>query len=419
MDETQDSTRVSDVELGWIAPTYAAAFQCIGPACEDHCCGEWDIPLDKTTYQKYKQFPKDKLGLEIEQFVGITPARGHDGWYAQINRRAGGCCPFFGGDHLCGIQKEYGPGLLSATCSIYPRSLSWVGGQLEASLSVSCPEAARNVLLDPEFARVQGNIFSGAFRTDNTFYLAGDRSGSGAVYRAVRAMAMGMVLDRSRPLWQRLLVVGRLCERLGEAQDDTAQMLNVIEEYRRGAADSLSEVYPSDPKTRLEVVFGLSDLRIRDGCGSRFQDVFWTFVEGIGSPIDGVAGDDLARFLHAEEEYHRPYFEASPFILENYVINYMFFNLFPFGHRGGNTDIPRTIFQEYVLMTTQFAWVNALLIGISARYRESFAAEHVVKTVQSLTREVGHYPHALRFIIEYVQARDLHSVRGMAILLKS
>ena len=70
-------------------------------------------------------------------------------------------------------------------------------------------------------------------------------------------------------------------------------------------------------------------------------------------------------------------------------------------------------------MTTQFAWINALLIGVAGNYRESFAAEHVVKTIQSLTREVAHYPDALRFINEYVRARDLHSVRGMAILLKS
>jgi len=43
-------------------PTYAGLFRCIGPVCEDTCCGGWDIPVDKITYQKYRTFPAEKLG---------------------------------------------------------------------------------------------------------------------------------------------------------------------------------------------------------------------------------------------------------------------------------------------------------------------------------------------------------------------
>lgn len=42
-------------------PTYAAAFRCIGPNCEDPCCGDWDIPVDRNTYRTYQQFPWEKL----------------------------------------------------------------------------------------------------------------------------------------------------------------------------------------------------------------------------------------------------------------------------------------------------------------------------------------------------------------------
>ena len=30
-------------------PTYAAAFRCVGSRCEDACCANWDIPIDKNT----------------------------------------------------------------------------------------------------------------------------------------------------------------------------------------------------------------------------------------------------------------------------------------------------------------------------------------------------------------------------------
>ena len=53
-------------------PRYAAAFRCIGSDCEDMCCGDWEIPVDRETYEKYRQFPADKLGPLVSQFVVIN-----------------------------------------------------------------------------------------------------------------------------------------------------------------------------------------------------------------------------------------------------------------------------------------------------------------------------------------------------------
>ena len=132
-----------------------------------------------------------------------------------------------------------------------------------------------------------------------------------------------------------------------------------------------------------------------------------------------MPGDDIERFQHAEENYHRPFLERSPFILENYLLNYIVQNLFPFGREGSAQFIPRSMFEEWILMTTQFAWINALLIGISGHYKEYFAEEHVVSTIQSFTRAVEHYPAVLNSIIEYMKLRKLNTFQGMAIMLKN
>src|SRR6266446_6104476 len=198
-------------------PTYAAVFRCIGASCEDTCCGDWDIPVDRDTYGKYQQFPLEGLGSVVSQFVFINAADQPEGLYAQIYRAPSGLCPFFNSDHLCGIQKEYGPQFLSATCSVYPRSLSRVAGELEGSLSLSCPEAARNVLLAPHFMQIEGDLFSGDFRTDNIFHLASDRGGKPAgLFPAIRTSLIDMVRDRSRPMWYRLLLIGSLCKRMDD-----------------------------------------------------------------------------------------------------------------------------------------------------------------------------------------------------------
>jgi lysine-N-methylase len=409
-------------------PTYAAAFHCIGASCEDTCCGDWDIPVDKGTYGRYRQFPLEKLGSLVSQFVSITVPEQPDALYARISKGLSGICPFFGADHLCGIQKEYGPRLLSATCSIYPRSLSWVAGALEGTLSLSCPEAARKVLLDPGFMQIEGDLHSGDFRTDNVFHLAGERSGlvhkPHGSFLAIRAVLMDTVRDRSHSMWYRLLLIGALCKRLDEISSEAGEEVIpvILGDYRRiletQELHAELQSMPSQPRLRLEVIFALTDARMRDS-GRRFRDVFFTFVEGIASSENPFPGDDVERFLRAEAEHHRPFFERFPFILENFLVNYMSLNLFPYGREGSANFIPRSMFDEYIQMTTQFAWINALLIGIAGHYRDVFAGEHVVQTIQSFTRTVEHYPDVLESTHELIRGRNLCSLEGMAILLKN
>jgi lysine-N-methylase len=415
------------------APTYAAAFSCIGASCEAPCCGDWVIPLDKATYGRYQQFRPERLGSQVAQFVTITvPDRDEvvpDGLYARIAKGPSGCCPFFSDDHLCAIQKEYGPQLLSATCSIYPRSLSRVAGVMEGSLSLSCPEAARFVLLAPDSLQTEGDLFSGEFRTDNVFQLSVERRESGyrshGAYVAIRNLLIEMVRDRSRPIWHRLLVVGSLCQRLDAIMPAEGEetLTAVLDEYRgmleTGTFPEHLEHMPGDTRLKLAVVFALSDRRVREDSGDRFRDVFWTFVEGIASSDEVAAGDDIANFLRAEEKYHRPFFARFPYILENYLVNYMFQNLFPYGRAGSADFIAQSMFDEYLQMTTQFAWINSLLIGIAGQSKEAISGEHVVRTIQSLTRAVEHYPEVLQSIREDIKSRGLDSLQGMAILLKN
>jgi hypothetical protein len=127
--------------VGLTSPTYAAAFRCIGASCEAHCCGEWNIPVDGNTYDRYRQFPQEKLGSLVSQFVILNSPGQPEGPFATINlQTTSGLCAFFGEDHLCGIQKECGPQLLSSTCSIYlPRPQPTLSHLLALSSAILRP----------------------------------------------------------------------------------------------------------------------------------------------------------------------------------------------------------------------------------------------------------------------------------------
>jgi lysine-N-methylase len=409
-------------------PTYAAAFRCIGASCEDPCCGNWNIPLDKDTYEKYQQFPSGKLGDIVSQFVIVNPNDQREQLYGQILQTSSGSCPFYGTDHQCSIQKEYGKQLLSPTCSIYPRSLSVVAERLEGALSLSCPEAARNVLLAIDFMHSVCNIHSGEFRTDNFYRLAATQGNSTvkphSIFLPIRKMLLDLVVDRSRTLPDRLLMIGHICKRLSvmDAGQSHATLLSNLCDLDAASKNPLvhAEIdrLSHDPRLRVETIFGLTDILMRAQPSSRFQDTFLSFIAGIVAPIGSPPGSDIETFLTAERDYYAPFFEAFPFILENYLINYIFKYLFPYGRSGSDSFIPQGIFTEYLQMTTQFAWLNGLLIGVAGHHKAEFNAEHVVKVVQSFSRAVEHDPNVHRSMHRYISSRDLHSLLGMAIMLK-
>jgi lysine-N-methylase len=260
-----------------IRPTFAERFQCIGSACEETCCQTWTVPIDKATYEKYQNMPDVPLRSLIQASVkGPDPSKEapkpHS--YGKIAMSAANKCPMLSENNLCRVHSECGEEYLSHVCATYPRILDYVANVEEKSLSLSCPEAARQVLLDPNLFKAdlsgagQTSPYSSTtdlFRKDptdrdlrqqidqaNTDQVMtdqpyGDRPGisfkpgpltpaqlaPGVSARAVQAPqgAMGielllhyfwpiresvlsLVRNRMYPLWQRMFMLGVFCRRM-------------------------------------------------------------------------------------------------------------------------------------------------------------------------------------------------------------
>jgi len=412
-----------------IQPRYGSAFHCIGSECEDCCCHGMSVLVDKKTYESYQAFPEEKLGSLVKQYVSINMTGATDSLYARISPNSDNRCPFLSVERLCGVQKEYGSELLSATCSTYPRALNRVENELEVSLYLSCPQAARQVLLDANSTDRTGGASSGHFRTDQFSRLATTDNGSIhkpiRYFREVRELVVAVIQDRRRPLWQRLFLLGLLCQRpdeIASAEQDDA-MPEILRSYREivatGALRDEMEKIPAQPTVQLDVVLRLIDQRIRAGsCGERFLECFEAFLQGIGYSPESTAASDAQRYVEAEARYCRPFFERHPHVLENYLLNYVYRTLFPFGREASAHHTQQSIFGEYLLMLTQFVLIHGLLIGMAGRYREEFAEAQVVKLIQSFSKAVEHNPSYLKEINKFIDDRNLGNPRGIATLLK-
>ena len=124
-------------------PEYFESFRCLGGACPDSCCKEWAVQVDEASAERWRHLP-GKLGEDLRQYL-----REEDGDIV-LSLMPDGRCPMWRADGLCKLQADRGEGELCGTCREFPRLSHDYGDFLEQDLELSCPEAARLILLEPD-----------------------------------------------------------------------------------------------------------------------------------------------------------------------------------------------------------------------------------------------------------------------------
>ena len=136
-----------------VKPSYFDQFRCIAGDCTDSCCKEWDVQVDDTAAAFYLQLPGD-LGDRLRQVL-----KEEDG--EMVMTIVDGRCPMWREDGLCRIQAALGHDALCKTCQEFPRLTHDFGDFQERGLELSCPEAARFILRNPDFAYISEEVYGG------------------------------------------------------------------------------------------------------------------------------------------------------------------------------------------------------------------------------------------------------------------
>lgn len=128
---------------------YMTRFLCINSECEEICCKDWKVCLNKTNYHMLKKCmsttkaERDKFqaSLELDENSGNTQE------YAVLKLQSDGNCSFLNKAGLCIINLNYSKSNLCDTCASYPRIVNKVGDRVELTSTMSCPETVRLCLL--------------------------------------------------------------------------------------------------------------------------------------------------------------------------------------------------------------------------------------------------------------------------------
>lgn len=124
-------------------PDYYKKFSCIADKCPDTCCAGWEIVVDGESLKKY-----NSLNSEYSEKIASLISVDFDG--DRIFTPCGNRCPFLLDSGLCEMYIEIGHDYLCRTCRQFPRHETYFGARKETGISLSCPEATRIIMENPE-----------------------------------------------------------------------------------------------------------------------------------------------------------------------------------------------------------------------------------------------------------------------------
>lgn len=387
--------------------SYMKNFQCLGSTCEDTCCSGWSVDIDKATFTKYKKIPDKKVKGELAKHVKRNKYETTFSDYATIRFGADGFCPFLNQDKLCSIQLKMGEKYLSRTCASYPRLQNQLYDDFELAGAVSCPEIARLALLNPDGITLEESENDWK---DPVFDKLFEDGSLQPYFESLRTFIISLLQNRSINLEERLLILGFFLQELSELVDEEAFLR--IPELLKSYADVAGAQKTLDSMGQIEVRHDLQLTLLhtliegyvkKNAPNKRYMQCYEEFSSAIGHSAQ--------RYEEACQTYYQPFMNEHGYILENYLVNYVFSKLFPFVSN-------RSIFDDYIVMILHYSLIKMHLIGL-AGHHQGLTTEIVIALIYSFARTYEHDVSFFSEALDYLAAEKRATMQTMAVLIKN
>lgn len=389
-----------------ITTNYMQQFQCLGETCEDTCCQGWYVDIDKKTFVKYRKVADKKLKKTLQTHIKRNKMKTTFTDYATIKFPKGGCCPFLNGKKLCSIQLELGSNFLSRTCATYPRQYNQVFEEFELSDTCSCPEVARLVLLHPEpIALTESDEKISA---DPVIDRLLDNDELQPIFEPVRQFVLSVLTYRTLSLEERLLVLGTFLHELN--YENSSLVFERIKSYEARLASSqltdLFEDLPIEPDVQFAFLRQNVESHVQGNVtNQRYLDLFNQCRQG---------WETEERYREAYQRWYLPFFQEHAFMLENYLVNYVFAQLFPFS----SLYKKQTPFEDWTIFILHFALIKHHLISLSYA-TQGLTPELCVHMIQTFSRTFEHDVTYFENELKHLYTDELASLPFLSILLRT
>ena len=397
-------------------PDYFKEFKCIGGECKDSCCIGWDIDIDKTTFKQYfkvkdpdmkRMFQKNIQNKENYESDEID--------YGKVKLKKGKRCPFLDDCNYCVIHSNLGEEYLSNVCTSFPRIVNIIDGYYEMSLDVACPEAARIIL-----SKENGIKFIENKETLGKHIVSSETDTKSKIYKdspikyfhEIREKSFEIIQNRNFSLNDRLYILGEFTNALeDEIEYNFNNVSNFIKNYDINVINDSYE--KSNIRYILQVDFFEKIIEFLDVFNEVDADIFKQNTTEIIEAFKLKEDDKLRKYselyINAFEEFDEKFLEPLSFIFENYLVNLMFKNMFPFSE----TD---SVFDGYMMLLTKYSFIRFYLVGLYINNKIS-SKEDIIDLIQVFTKTIEHHRTYLADSLGYIKENDFDNLEFVKTLL--
>ncbi|WLF68541.1 flagellin lysine-N-methylase [Clostridium septicum] len=399
-----------------LKPSFYDDFKCIADKCESNCCSEkWTIHIDKKTYKRYMDF-YGEIRKELKKNIKINPKRKSTSDYAKIKLSNEGICSFLSKDGLCKIHSSLGAQELSHVCKVYPREIIKVGNLYEYKLTISCPEVAREALLNKnKFSFV---INEEKIKKSEEYYMSEINMSEEyfQVFWEIRSFAIEIIQSRHIELWKRIMLLGLFCKEIDKNLEDVDKVNNEIEKYRimidnKEVLNSLESIQINNEK-KLNLVTQFIKSKVEYRVSNKdFIEICNNLDDELGFCEENSIEKIISNYEELEEKVYKEFLVNNSYILENYLVNAIYTDFVYFYKT-------KSFYDRFVKIVTQYSIARFLLMGQLQKKKENFNDNDIIKVFYSFSREIEHSPVFIANLIAGLKQKGYDELNYMSILIR-
>lgn len=364
-----------------MVPSYFEEFTCIAGKCEETCCAGWYIAIDEAAYKKYKKVKDPGMKKRLEKEVVERKGSVSKACVAKIKLKNNRCA-FLAKDNLCDLYKQLGESYLSETCRVYPRNINQVGEKQELSLALSCPEAARRILLskDKMTFKEEEDRWHLPVVGGHVTIEAGRWRHFEDAFIVIRQQLIDLLQDNTRGFmerWGRLAAYFEQLDRYKKNQDIKGLTTFLTQKEVNVKAKAML----SDTESMKGLFQALVAMRSQKKWPStRYEDCYEKMVRGLSETSAPLIWS-AQRYEQGAELFEKEVLKKWDFVLENYFTQYIYERLVPLDQASPLESLKEmTLYRQLLKLH-----ITGILMD-----KGKIEAEELVTLIQSFTRVFDH-----------------------------
>ncbi|MEN8077386.1 flagellin lysine-N-methylase [Clostridioides difficile] len=408
-----------------VYPSYFEKFKCIGGECSDSCCIGWNIDIDKITFRKYFKVQDQEMKKMFQKNIQNNErCSSEDVDYGIVKLKKDKRCPFLDEKNYCVIHSNLGEDYLSNVCTCFPRVTNKVDETYEMLLDVACPEAARLILLREEGINFIGkeealgkHIISAQIDTK----LKAVQKTPLKYFKEVRDFCINIIQNRKFNLNERLYILGDFISNIEDVIDkDLNDISKFINSYnmRRVAKefnnDDINSLLGNDNMNYIiQMNFFMKMLKIlkvdKEVESITFKNYTSDMLNGFKIENEESISKNSEFYMKAFEEYNESFINKYSYIFENYIVNFIFNNTFPFNE-------VMSLFDSYMMLLIRVSFIRFYLVGMNLNNKDD-NRENIVEFIQVFSKTIEHHKSYLIDSLHYIKRNDYDNMEFAKTLL--